>query len=119
MLDRCLAHTHAMMKPCPQLGGGAAGVTYCLSSFRSFFLGHLSIMRKHGAKEFMFDTIERWYGCMIPPLISNTYNLLSTACRYKECGPVFKFWGLHKPIVIALDPECIKVRKEIALLEHY
>ena len=22
---------------------------------------------------------------------------------------MFKFWGIHKPFVLALDPECIKV----------
>ena len=37
-------------------------------------------------------------------------SIVRTCNRYQECGPVFKFWGIHNPIVLALDPECVKVR---------
>ena len=29
--------------------------------------------------------------------------------RYHESGPLFHIWILHYPMILALDPECIKV----------
>ena len=68
------------------------------------------MLRKLGSKQFFFDTIHQWFADRSYMLALTMNESIVHTCRYQECGPVFKFWGIHNPIVLALDPECIKVR---------
>ena len=29
--------------------------------------------------------------------------------RYLECGPVYVIWAFHRPVIVAADPESVKV----------